>query len=153
MGDIFGKILGVILAFILCIMAPLTIVAMSDDMSDRRAIYSDVTNLIDQTVDTGQITEQQLQQFLYNVSSHGPVCDVKIVRHMRVVNPSADGGTITTYVPIDMFLDGAPMHFNTGDLIQVSVKAVEYTGAQRVARMSIGVALTPIEYAVSGRVR
>ena len=153
MGDVFGKILGVILAFILCIMAPLTIVAMSDDMADRRAIYSDITNLIDQTIDTGEITEQQLRSFLYAVSSHGPVCDVKITRQMRVVNPSSDGGTVTTYVPTDMFIDGAPMHFNSGDLIQISVKAVEYTGAQRIARLSIGQALQPIDYTVAGRIR
>lgn len=153
MGDIFGKILGVILAFILCIMAPLTVIAMSDDMADRRAIYADITAFVDQTIDTGNITDLQLKEFLYAVSSHGPVCDVKIVRQMRVVNPDPKGGTVVTYVPMDVFLDGVPMHFNQGDLIQVSVEAVEYTGAQRIARMSIGVALQPIAYSIAGRVR
>lgn len=152
MGDVFGKILGVILAFILCILAPLTITAMSDDMADRRAIYSDITSFVDQIIDTREVSDQQMKSFLYSVSSHGPICDVKIIRNMRVVNPGPDGN-ITTYVPIDTFVEGAPIHFNEGDLIEVSVSAVEYTGAQKVARMTIGVALKPIEFTVTGRVR
>lgn len=153
MSDILGKILGVIIAFVLCILAPLTIVTMSDDMVDRRAIYSEMTTFVDQIIDTGELTKEQLADFMYGVSSYGPVCEVKIVRYIRVVNPKAGGGITVSYTPTDIYAEGSHINFNQGDLIQVHVEAVEYTGMQKVARLALGTALRPLDYTVTGRVR
>lgn len=153
MSDILGKILGIIIAFILCILAPLTVVIMSDDMVDRRAIYSEMTTFIDQVIDTGELTEAQLSDFMYGISSYGPICEVRITRHIRIVNPAEGGGIVVSYTPTDVFNEGKDITFNQGDLIQVHVEAVEYTGTQRVARLTLGTALQPIDYTVTGRVR
>lgn len=43
--------------------------------------------------------------------------------------------------------------FNQGDKIKVRVHAINYTGAQRLLRSSIGLWLPGIDYSLAGRVR
>ena len=154
MGDVAGKVVGVILAFVLCVLAPLTIVMMSDDMSDRRALYGEMTSFIDEVVDTATITEEQLTDLYAALNSYGPLCEVKIYRYLRAANPDKDGKVEVTYMPMDVTVDReSTIKFNQGDLIKVSLKAVDYAGVQRIARGMLGAFLQPIEYSVTARVR
>lgn len=154
MGDIVGKVLGIILASILCIVAPLTVTVMSDDMSDRRILYSEMTNFVDEVVDTATITEERLTDLYASLNSHGPICAVKVYRYMRAANPDKNGSVEVTYMPTDISINmSSKVSFNTGDLIKVELRAVDYAGVQRVARGLLGAFLTPIEYTVTARVR
>ena len=154
MGDIVGKVIGIILAFILCILAPLTVVVMSDDMSDRRLLYGELTNFVDEVVDTATITEEQLTDLYAGLNSYGPLCEVKIYRYLRAANPNKNGDVEVTYMPMDITTDRqGDVVFNQGDLIKVSIEAVDYTGVQRIARGMLGAFLQPIKYSVTARVR
>lgn len=127
---------------------------MSDDMSDRRILYSETTNFVDEVVDTATITADQLTDLYAGLNSYGPICEVKIYRYMRAANPAKDGSVEVTYMPMDISIDkSSKISFNTGDLIKVELKAVDYAGVQRVARGLLGAFLTPIEYSVTARVR
>lgn len=154
MGDVVGKVLGIILAFILCIIAPLTVTVMADDMSDRRLLYSELTNFVDEVVDTATITEEQLTDLYAGLNSYGPICEVKVYRYMRAANPNKDGKVEVTYMPMDISVDKSSIiSFNTGDMIKVELRAVDYAGTQRIARGFLGAFLKPIEYSVTARVR
>lgn len=157
MGDIAGKLIGVVLAFVLCILSPLTITVMSDDMADRRVIYSDMTSFVDEVVDTATITKAQLEDFYAAINTHGPICQVQITRYVRAANPDTSGSVELTYMPVDVTVDTGNSDiiekFNKGDLIKVHVTAKDYTGAQRVGRNLLGAFLTPIEYSITARVR
>lgn len=154
MGDIFGKVFGVILAFILCILAPITVSVMADDMSDRRILYSEMTNFVDEVVDTATITKEQLTDLYAGLNSYGPLCEVKITRYMRAANPDSKGQVEVTYMPVDISVNTpSKVSFNTGDLVKVELRAVDYAGVQRVARGLLGAFLKPIEYSVTARVR
>ena len=157
MGDVVGKIIGVILSAILCIIAPLVIVVMSDDMSDRRILFAEITSLVDEIVDTGEITNEQLVDFYTAVSSHGPICEVRIVRKMRAANMNTEGKVEITYMPIDVTVGALGKDvletFNTGDLVNVRVAAVDYSGMQKAGRAFLGGFLKPIDLQIEARVR
>ena len=153
MGDTIGKIIGVIIAFILCIIAPITVNLMSDDMSDRRLIFNEMTTFVDEVIDVGQVTETQLKDFYYGVSSYGPACSVQIYRYIRTVQLDENNNTYTSYIPQDITTSPMPVKFNQGDLIKVHVSATNYTGAQQIGQFILGQSFNPIDYSLSGRVR
>lgn len=153
MGDIIGKILGVIIAFMLCIISPVIVTIMADNMEDRRTIFNETTQFIDEVIDVGTITEAQMKDFYYGVSSYGPVCSVTVYRYIRTVQQDANGDNHTTYIPQDVSTQTYPVKFNQGDLVKVTVEATGYTGAQEIAYNILGHALKPIEFSLSGRVR
>ena len=160
MSDILGKIIGIVLSFLLCVLAPLTLIVLSEDTSARRNIYSEMTRFVDTVTDTGEITEAQLKDFYYGVSSYGPQCSVTITRYIRVVNPgvTADGSSssnaMVSYIPKALSSTGlTTQQFEQGDLIKVHVEATGYTGMQQFARATIGAALRPISFSVTAKVR
>ena len=153
MSDIFSKLIAVVLAFILCIVAPVTVNLMTDDMSSRRLIFNEMTTFIDEVIDVGQITEAQLKDFYYGISSYGPACSVQIYRYIRTVQVDEHNNTYTVYLPQDITTTTLPIKFNQGDLIKVHVSATHYTGAQQVGQFILGQSFKPIDYSLSGRVR
>lgn len=148
--DVFGKVLGVILAFVLLFMAPFMWVGISSEMVARRTIMNEMQSFIDETIDSRQITDTQLEDFYLSISGLGPVCDVEIERYVKVVDPDPKraGGIYTTYVYSD---DNRT--FNQGDKVKVRVKAIGYTGIENMMRSSVGTWLPRIDYTLAGRVR
>jgi hypothetical protein len=72
MGDIFSKLFGVLLAFVLTVIAPYTISVLMDDMVARRSIMNDMTTFIEEVVDTRLVMEELLAHFQLGC----PVMDV-----------------------------------------------------------------------------
>lgn len=148
MSDILSKILGIALAFILLAFAPLTINALSDDLTMKRASINEVTNFINKAADTGKITDGELADFYLGCASHGVIADVKIKRYIKVINPDGAGETVTTYV-----LSTDINKWNQGDVIQVTFKAIDWTGAQRILWQLIRIAQPKFEFTLAGKVR
>ena len=148
MSDLFSKILGIILAFILLAFAPMTIQALSNDLTMKRASINEVTNFINKVTDSGKITDAELSDFYLGCASNGVVADVKVKRYRRIVNPDGAGGTVTTYV-----LSNDSKNYDQGDVIEVSFKAVDYTGAQRILWQLLKLAQPKFEFTLAGKVR
>ena len=157
MSDILGKITGLVLAVILCVIAPLVIAIMADDMSDKRTIYSEMTNFVDEVVDTSTINKTQLEDFYAAINAHGPICEVRLTRYVRAANPDGKGDIEITYMPTDITVGTTNSDiiskFNQGDLISVTVVARDYTGVQKVGRSFVGGFMAPLNYTVTARVR
>lgn len=155
MTDIFSKILGIVLAFILLAFAPLTINSLTSDLTMKRASLNEVTNFINKVTDTERITDVELKDFYLGCASHGVSADVKITRYERIVNPdktvvNPDGsyGTTTTYVASTNI-----QSWNKGDVIQVTFKALDWTGSQRILMQLMKLAQPKFEFTLAGKVR
>lgn len=86
MSDIFGKVLGTMLAFILLFFAPFTMVTLSNEMVARRTIMNEMQSFIDEVIDTRAVTDKQLEDLYLGISGLGPICDVEVNRYVRVVD-------------------------------------------------------------------
>lgn len=150
MNDIFGKVLAVILSFVLVVIAPVSIATMMKEMNDRRSIINEVSNLIDEVADTKTLTDDQLEDFYLGVSSYGPLVDAKVYRYVRVINPDPKNPnkTYTTYVVTDN-----TSTWNQGDICKVKIDQIGYTGMQKFVMNTIGTMMPDFHYAQAGRVR
>ena len=150
MTDIFGRVFGVILAFILLFIAPFTMVTLSQEMVARRTILNEMQSFIDETIDSRQVTDQQLEDFYLGISGLGPIVDVEIRRYVRTVDPDPveEGEIYVTYVYSE---DNRT--YNQGDKVSVRVHAIGYTGTQKFLRAITGLFLPQIDYTLAGRVR
>lgn len=150
MSDIFGKLFGVVLAFILSVLTPYTITTMVDDMVARRSIINEMSMFIDEVIDTREITEQQLADFQLGCNSYGPVVQIEVVRYVKTIDPlpGHPGETYITYVVSD---DNTK--YNQGDHIQVTVKTIGYTGSQRLVMATVGLLSPKFNCTLAGRVR
>lgn len=148
MSDVINKLIGVILAFILLAFAPLTINTLMADLAMQRSIMNEQVNLINKVSDSAVLNEMQLADFYLGVSSHGAVVDAKVMRFMRTVNPDGAGGTYTTYTPSDQI-----NKWNKGDIIQVKVSAVDWTGPQKIMWQLLKLTTPRFESVLAGEIR
>ena len=148
MTDIFNKILGVLLAFVILVGGPLIIKSMGKDLTMNRSILNEMTNFIDKVTDNGRLSDADLEDFYLGISSYGMTMDATVRRYMKVVNPDGKQGTYTSYV-----LNDDLSKWNQGDIIKVTVKAVDYTGGQRLQNRILHLAPSKFEQTLAGMVR
>ncbi|WP_239617486.1 hypothetical protein [Cohnella mopanensis] len=148
MTDIFNKILGVLLAFTILAGGPLVINTMSKDLTMNRSVLNEMTNLIDKVTDNGRLTPEDKEDFYIAISSYGMTMDATIRRYMKVVNPNGTDGTTTTYM-----LNDDISTWNQGDIIKVTVKAIDYTGAQRLQNQLLRITPAKFDQTMAGMVR
>lgn len=156
MKEFTTKMIGIILAFVMMVFAPLTVYSLIKDLSTQRQTMNEVSKFIDNVTDSGKIDAVTLGDFYLACSSHGGVSDVTITRYIKIVNPDKNGGTYVSYTPTlidnDMVAKGE-VDLNPGDNIQVHVKCIDYTGAQRVTSVIFKFVLRPYDITFAGRVR
>jgi len=148
MSDIINKIIGVFMAFIILAGGPLIINTMSMDLTMNRSVLNEMTNLIDKVCDNGRLTPTDLSDFYLGVSSYGVSMDATVKRYMKVVNPDGSGGTYTSYV-----LNEDTQTWKEGDIIKVTVKAIDYTGAQRIQYRLLHMTPPKFDQTLAGMVR
>lgn len=150
MTDVFGKILGVVVAFVLLFIAPFMWVTLSNESAARRVIMNEMQGFLDETMDSRQVTDTQLEDFYLGISGLGPICDVDISRYVRTVDPDPKkpGSVYVTFVYSE-----DNKKYNQGDKIKLRVHAISYTGAERMLRSTVGVWMPNIDYTFAVRVR
>lgn len=148
MNDFLGRLLAIVLVCLLAIMAPLTINGLIMDLTATRSIYNEVSNLIDKVTDTGELSEITLADFYLGCNAYGVITDVDIERNIKVINPDGKGSTVTTYIKSDKIDE-----WNQGDIITVRVRAIDYTGAQKILWYLINLAVPRMDITLSGGVR
>ena len=148
MTDVINKILGAVLAFVLLAGAPLVINSMNKDLTMNRSVLNEMTNFVDKVTDNGRLSAQDLADFYVGVSSHGMTVDATVSRYMKVVTPDGKGGTISSYMLVD---DNT--RWNQGDIIQVRVQAIDYSGAQRMQNRLLRLNPTKFDQTLAGMIR
>ena len=148
MTDFINKVIGVLLAFALLVGGPLIINTMSKDLTMNRSVLNEMTNLINKVTDNARLTEHDLSDFNLGISLHGVTMDAKVQRYMKVINPDGNGGTYSSYV-----LNENMDTWNEGDIIKVTVKAVDFSGAQRIQYRLLHFTPNKFEQTLAGMVR
>jgi hypothetical protein len=150
MNDIAGKVISLIICFIMLIAAPLTLVSVSEDMTSRRSVLNEVSNFIDEVVDTKTISDDRLADFNLGIASHGLLLNVTVKREKRVTNPDPDseGKTYTRYLPVTNIYD-----YQTGDIVKVEIRQLGYNGRQRFIQRLTRLRTPPLNFSLAGRVR
>ena len=148
MHDIPGKFIGLLLAFLLLVVVPFTNTSIEEELIDRRAIVMDVTNFIDQVVDSRQLTDLELREFNTKLASYGLTVDYEITRYEASVNPGSGQNTVTTYFPSKDFST-----WNTGDRIAVHVWTTGYSGPQVLSHALTGIYMSNLDTTFVARIR
>lgn len=147
MTNFINTILSIFIGFFSIVIASFLQLGLQSDLKTQRIVYNEVTNLIDKVEDTGELTAKDKSDFYLALSATGVIFEVDMIRELKVVNPrdATSGEVVTSYVKID-----ENSKFNKGDHFTITVKAVDYTGAQKLAAMVLRVLNEPINVSQSG---
>lgn len=122
-----SRIISLILAFLMLIIAPLIYSYSVSEMEDRRLILNDVTSFLDKVTDKGTITEDDLTQFALQVNSHGMVIKPTIKRLIRASVTTPEGNVRTINVAVDDIYS-----LNQRDTVQVTLEEVSVSAYRKL---------------------
>ena len=150
MHDLPGKIIGIVIAFVLVVIMPFVNTTVEDEMLDRRAVIDDVRNFIDEVVDSRSVTDAMLDELNVNLASYGMTVDYEIKHYVRSVNadPTSDEDYYVTYVQSDNI-----RNYEKGDKISVRVYTVGYSATETLAHKLTGVFMRDLDETITARVR
>lgn len=130
MVDFIGKIISVILAFMI-IVAAFVVKYTWDYNLGQREILNDVQTFIDKVKDTSSITSDDLNKLYLDCNSHGLTVDVSVKRLIATsVFDKEDNIAQTNYFAVDS--DEALQSINAGDVVQVNVEEVTVATARKL---------------------
>lgn len=149
-NDIPGKIIGLILAFVLVVIMPFVTVTVENEMLDRRLIVNDVCNFIDEVVDSRQVTSAMIDELNVNLASYGMSVDYEIEHYARSVNadPLSDDDYYVTYIKQD-----DTSTYAKGDKISVHVYVTGYSSTEALAHKLTGMFVKDLDVTITARVR
>lgn len=151
MTDYMNKVVSIILAFIMLVIAPLVISYQTTDMLAKRAILNDVTAFIDKAQDTYQIDEDDLNKLYMQCNSHGISVDVKVKRLIRTAvtkNDSTGNSAKTVYYAVDTL--GDLKNLNPGDTVQVNISEIATTPAHQLVYRVLKIDEGNFEFSLAG---
>lgn len=122
MHGFLSRVIGLILAFLLLIVAPLLNTYGTQEMENRMETLNDVSEFLDRVTDKGEISEDDLNEFYLAVQSHGMTLDVKVERLVKTATLLDDGTVSTTYIVADNCHD-----LNVSDIVKVELEEVSTT--------------------------
>lgn len=130
MDGFLSKVIGLIMAFFMLIVAPLLHTYGIQEMENRMETLNETSEFLDRVTDKGEITEDDLNEFYLAVEAHGMTLDIRIDRMVKTVTLRADGSVSTTYIAAD------DIHvLNVGDIVKVKLDEVSVTPYRRLMRM------------------
>lgn len=150
MHDIPGKVISLLVAFVLIVIAPFVVTVTSNEMIDRRAAFMTMSQFVDGVIDSRTITDQELKEFNAELQSYGMTMDYTIEREIRSVNPDPlnPGQYVRTYVPTD-----DTRKYNQGDHIILRVRSLGYSSSASLAHSIIGMFIEPFDETITARIR
>jgi ABC-type amino acid transport system permease subunit len=153
MGDAIPKIIGVLLAFALLVLAPLTISRMTDDMAAKRLILNEVSQFIDRVTDKGSVTKDDMDDLYIALNTHGAAFDAEVVRYVRTAVPSGAGAAESVYIAADDTFGSVTVVLRAGDVVQVRVTELTRTTAQKLLYKLMRVYEKNFDFTLAGVVR
>lgn len=156
-SDLPGKLIGLVLAFVLTVIMPFVTVTTENEMLDRRLIINDVTEFMDEVVDSRQITDAMLKELNSKLASYGMTCDYTIRRYARSVNldpvsKSNDSDSVDSYYVTYVEQDDTN-HWDKGDKIAVNIRVVSYSTTQALAHRLTHIFVRDMDTTLTARIR
>lgn len=152
MHDIGGKLLGIILAFLLAVVVPFVTITTENEMINRRLIIQDTCNFIDTVIDTREISKGAIAEFTTALASYGSNVSYDITVYRRTVSSVSGSGEdyTITFIP-DPNYNAAPL--NQGDKIEVHVYTTGNSTTANIAQRLSGVVLGNLDETIVARIR
>jgi hypothetical protein len=150
-----SKVIGVILAFAMLVIAPLVITQMTQDMAMKRLVLNEVTSFIDKVTDKSAVSPEDVDDIRLGVNSRGGAFDIKLVRYVRISVPdsSRPEGIKSLYVATEDVFGNATVELKQGDVIQVRVTALTPTQAQKSLQGFLKVIERDFDFTMAGMAR
>lgn len=149
-NDLPGKIIGALIAFALCIIAPFVTISNQNEMLDRRMIINHVTDFLDEVIDSRTVTDAALAELNINLASYGIIVDYEITRYALSIDPDPVTGNAytTSYIVTD-----DNRHYNKGDKLSIRVYTVGYSSTQALAHKLTGMFVKDLDETITVRIR
>lgn len=150
MENLAGKVIGVILVFLMLGITPLYYTSIIETARDQELIMNATQQLIDVVVDTGQLTQAVLDNYYTTLATANGYYNATIIHKIKVVNPdpSNPGSTYTSYVVVDNI-----NFYERGDEIIVKVDTLGESYYQKITRSLLGLSVIKEGFTLAGRVR
>lgn len=157
MMDTISKIIGLLLAFALLIIAPLTINDMIADSSAKRIALNETEAFLDKVTDKASISAYDINDLLLGVNSGGVAFDVKIYRYSSLIYKDAAGIIQNIFLMTDDDINSLSgnnqVDLISGDSVQVRVQAIGYTNGQSMLSQLLNIADEPYSFTLAACVR
>jgi hypothetical protein len=165
MIDAVSKVIGIVIAFIMLVIAPTVIMRVTDDAATKRLVLNSMNVFIDKVTDKGSITKQDLDTLFAEVNSHGIPFDVQVFKYEKMSVPDAYTRYSTVYVnkygPVVLFNINPTVPYTNesveflkvGDVIQVRVNAMTPSQGQLLAFTWLKQSEPLFEFTLAGSVR
>lgn len=149
-SDIPGKVVGILLAFVLCIIFPFVIISTEEEMISRRLIVEEVSSFIDSVIDGRVITDAELRELNASLAAHGMLLDYDIHRYVRSVNPdpTKEEGYLVSYIERD-----DNMKYDKGDKVSIHVYEVSHAATSTLSHKLTGLYMRDFDLTITARVR
>lgn len=122
MHGFLSRVVGIILAFLMLVVAPLLNTYGTQEMENRMETLNDVSEFLDKVTDKGEISEDDLNEFYLAAESHGMTLDVKVERLVKTATLLDDGTVSTAYIVAEDY-----SNLNVGDIVKVELKELSTT--------------------------
>lgn len=148
MHGFLSRIVGLILAFLMLIIAPLINAYGVQEMENKVELLNDVSEFLDKQTDKGGITDEDMDQFYVNIQSHGMILDVKVDRLVKTATESGDGTIHTTYIAAD---DNSIL--NKHDILKVKITEKSSTPYKRLLNVILRIDDNPYKLEMAKMVK
>lgn len=147
MPTLINTIIAVFLAFFIIVGGSFVFLGHKSDLRADRVTYNEMANLMDKVKDTGQLTDADKSDFYLALATTGVIYEVTMTRKLKVVNPAqgSTGKIQTTYITLE---DNSV--YNQGDLFELKVRAVNYTGIQKVTAALLSIVYPKFDESQTG---
>jgi len=140
MTSFVPKIIGVILALVLLILAPMVCKSNIDEIAIERTTWNALEMYVDIIADKGQLTVSDYTDFVKRVSSKGLAFNITITTSIRRAFPSGADGFEIKYIDNSVIrsIEGGVTtltKFGKGDIVSVEIEAINKTRAQRINQL------------------
>jgi hypothetical protein len=120
------------------------------EMQGRMEILNDVTAFLDKVTDKGEITQEDMDEFMLSAESHGLVHDIdidRLVKTVTVTDPVTEALDVT-YISADDIT-----FLSSGNIVKVSVKEISTTRFKKLLNIFLRINEPNFELTMSKMVR
>jgi len=159
LGSFPAKIIGVFLAFILMVFAPIITVTLVDDIKIERRTWNYLTDFTDIASDKGVLTENDYTEFVTKLGATTVDYEVLISVQHKLVLPGQNAGEYTVrYTTSGLWKSAAggvtgDFYMEAGDNLQVILRPLTSTAGDKILQAFLKFSPSNVEYSYSANVR